>query len=97
MTQFHKIKKRPPSLRREGDKKDIRSRRWARFRRWYLAQHPLCEECLKAGRTRPAEEIHHIRPRREAPEAVFDEKNVVALCRLCHRRVHLRRDMGSNP
>lgn len=84
---------------REHDNSDykrlIHSRRWLLLRRRYAAAHPLCEECLKRGildsRT---EQVHHRTPVtrgrtwQEMERLAFDESNLEAVCRQCHRRLH---------
>lgn len=84
---------------REHDNSDykrlIHSRRWLLLRRRYVAAHPLCEECLKRGildsRT---EQVHHRTPVtrgrtwQEMERLAFDEGNLEAVCRSCHRRLH---------
>lgn len=73
----------------------IRSHRWRRLRRAYLTEHPLCEDCLKADRARPATEVHHIRPiesaagrREQMTSLCFDPMNLRALCHPCHVEAH---------
>lgn len=52
----------------------------------------LCQDCLKAGRYIPAEEVHHIIPL--TPANVHDASislnlaNLVSLCRECHKARH---------
>ena len=73
------------------------SRRWRNFRRWYLSAHPLCEICEEEGRTRAAQEVHHIIPvqtarTREGMERLaFDFYNLQSLCHECHQRIHEER------
>jgi 5-methylcytosine-specific restriction endonuclease McrA len=50
--------------------------------------NPQCVECGLAG-----EEVHHVIPRAQAPNLMYDERNVQTLCRKCHVDKHLpRRD-----
>lgn len=69
---------------------------WRRLARWYLARHPLCEQCLAEGRTTPAEAVHHIIPVEEAPDKALDVSNLRALCARHHALVHHQGDMGCN-
>ena len=64
-------------------------RTWKRIRDAYVASHPLCEECLKEGRTVPVEQVHHIVPLREGGTSDFG--NLISLCVECHARIHARR------
>ena len=36
--------------------------RWRKIRTAYITAHPLCEDCLAAGRYTPAQEVHHVIP-----------------------------------
>jgi 5-methylcytosine-specific restriction protein A len=58
---------------------------WQRFRLVYLDQHPLCLDCLKAGRHVLATDVHHLRDVRDGG-APFDAANCEALCHACHSR-----------
>lgn len=72
----------------------IDSPRWRALRARKLAAQPLCEECLKRGRYRQADEVHHIRPilsgrSREARERLaFSPDNLESVCRDCHVSLH---------
>ena len=48
-------------------------RAWKRIRDRYVHKHPLCEMCLKQGRYKPVEEVHHIVPLSEG--GTNDESN----------------------
>lgn len=67
---------------------------WSRLRLAYLMEHPLCERCLKDGKTKEAEEVHHVTPisRGRTPLEMMDlmlnENNLMALCKECHHRIH---------
>lgn len=67
------------------------SRKWRRFRRWYLARNPLCVECLKQNETKAAEHVHHDKPRKDYPALAFDETNMEALCHSCHSKLEAER------
>ena len=61
--------------------------RWARFRRMFLAEHPLCS----CGCGRAAMEIHHLQPVTDRDDPLFyDESNLVALTKECHSRETMR-------
>ncbi len=59
-------------------------RRWRRFRLAYLAAHPLCADCEAAGVVAPAIELHHIQRTAARPDLMFDECNVLGLCKTHH-------------
>jgi len=67
----------------------VSSRRWRKFRRWFLRRHPLCEHCGA-----PASEVHHVTDRRERPDLAFDEKNLLALCKPCHSALTAKRSFA---
>ena len=60
-------------------------RAWKRIRDRYIKAHPLCEECKKADRLTPAEEVHHILPLSHG--GTNDVSNLMSLCKSCHSRI----------
>lgn len=58
-------------------------RTWARLRRAFLAEHPLCADCFP--QLTPATEVHHLCKVSTHPELRLDWDNLRALCRECHR------------
>ena len=57
-------------------------RRWQKVRAAYLARHPLCVDCEKAGRLTPATDVHHIiKPGDGGDDS---DSNLMGLCRPCH-------------
>jgi len=59
---------------------------WRRFRKWFLARHPLCEMgCNAEGRTTAATDVDHIVSLAQGG-APLDESNVRAACHPCHSR-----------
>ena len=68
---------------------------WRAVRATYLQQHPLCEDCLAAGRYVPAEHVHHIvwltPDNYTNPEISLNWKNLRAVCIDCHNRIHASR------
>ena len=65
---------------------------WRAVRATYLQQHPLCEDCLAAGRYIPAEHVHHIIWLTDAnytdPSISLNHANLRALCQACHNNTH---------
>lgn len=59
-----------------------------------LAERPFCEACPKFAVhdkkvtyvRRPSQDIHEI-VRRSQGGSILDESNLMAVCRLCHRRI----------
>ena len=70
------------------------SKAWKTLRNLYIREHPLCEMCLKEGKTTPAEEIHHVRnflsgqTARERWALLTDKNNLMALCSEHHKIIH---------
>ena len=61
--------------------------RWARFRDWYLNQHPLCG----CGCGRVAQEVHHLIPVTGPDDPRFyDVDGLVALSKGCHSRATMK-------
>lgn len=92
---------RPPrargrkEFRRRTDGQWYASARWRRLRALILRDRPLCEDPLGEHRRRhrippPATDVHHRRPRSEAPELALDPGNLMALCRRCHNLLEPR-------
>ena len=61
------------------------SNEWRKLRVMYRRAHPLCEECLKQGRTTPAALVDHI-VEIEDGGARLDPENLQSLCFACHNR-----------
>lgn len=59
---------------------------WRNFRDWFLARHPLCEDCLAEGKIEPAEEVHHLKKVADHPELRLVEANCRGLCKPHHSR-----------
>lgn len=67
---------------------------WSKLRSAYFMSHPLCELCLKEGKTSATEEVHHIKPlstakdELELNDLLLDSNNLMALCKNCHHKIH---------
>ena len=98
INKYFKEKKeqREESYKRFNSKWDkyYQSKYWKKLRSEYIAEHPVCENCLKYGRVVPAEEIHHKKPfglgetEREKWQLLLDKSNLIALCSSCHDEFH---------
>ena len=61
---------------------------WKRVRARVLERAGYrCQTCREGGRTVAASMVHHVRSIRAGGD-VFDQANLVALCRGCHIGVH---------
>jgi 5-methylcytosine-specific restriction protein A len=69
-------------------------RAWQRVRGAFLKAHPLCVECERRGKVRPAEVVHHLKPVEDFPELRLKWSNLEGLCRDCHERHHGRKAGG---
>lgn len=74
-----------PLTEREKVNRKRYNYRWRRFRDWYAKRNPLCEECLKHGRTTPMRIVDHITPI-EQGGARLAVSNVQSLCQSCHNQ-----------
>ena len=67
---------------------------WKLLRIEKLKANPLCEVCFKKEVIKSAREVHHIIPistgaNRQAKQALgFNFKNLMSLCRQCHKDQH---------
>lgn len=68
------------------------TKEWKNLRLVKLMDDPLCEECLREGRTTLAVDVHHIRKfmsvREENRWNIFlDKDNLMSLCKKCHYKL----------
>ena len=61
--------------------------KWNAMRDWYIARHPLCEDCEAHGKVTPAVLVHHVVPLKDGGERL-DPDNLRALCTDCHEAIH---------
>lgn len=54
--------------------------RWRAARAIFLAQNPLCVECLESNRTTAATVVDHKQPHRGDPALFWDRRNWQSLC-----------------
>lgn len=78
-SRYEKYSRNPETKKRYG-------RAWKRIRDNYVKTHPFCEECFQNGVLVPVEEVHHKKPLSEG--GTHDRKNLIALCKSCHSRIH---------
>jgi 5-methylcytosine-specific restriction enzyme A len=83
-------KKRDQTVNSKAYASVYSSKRWRKLRHYKLMNDPLCEECLKQGRTTSAREVHHIIPfdiQHPDETLIFDYDNLQSLCVSCHRTI----------
>ena len=59
-------------------------RQWQKASKDFLAEHPLCAECLKTGKLTAATVVDHIVPHRGNTTLFWDKGNWQPLCKDCH-------------
>jgi 5-methylcytosine-specific restriction enzyme A len=59
---------------------------WRKLRLTYLAEYPLCQDCLDANRITEATEIHHLIKPGDDTDLLLDTANLRPLCEKCHSR-----------
>lgn len=81
---------------RTKQKRFYSGKKWKKLRDMYLAEHPLCERCLKAGRAQVAEHVHHKIELTESnyndPMISLNPEYLEALCFDCHSKEHHQGD-----
>lgn len=76
--RYEKYQRDPETRKRYG-------RSWRKIRKLFITAHPLCEECLRLGKVKAADEVHHIVPLREGGTHSFS--NLMSLCKSCHSKI----------
>lgn len=67
---------------------------WRVARLAFLAENPLCVECLRQGITTLANVVDHIIPHKGNKVLFWDKSNWQPLCTPCHNRKTATEDMG---
>lgn len=81
-------------IKNEQYHKLLRHSKWQKLRAMYLAQHPVCEQCEKNGKTSLAKVVHHVVPIEDAKDITmmevlaYDWHNLMAVCEQCHEAIH---------
>lgn len=82
--------------RRKRSKAFYCSAAWRKLRAAFVAQNPLCVDCLKANRVTATEHVHHVVDRKVRPDLELDWDNLMALCQACHK-AHIADDSEPSP
>ncbi|MCY3677705.1 MAG: HNH endonuclease signature motif containing protein [Gemmatimonadetes bacterium] len=69
-------------------------RPWRRIRARKLQRDPLCQPCLKNGRTTSATEVHHVTPRSLGGD--HSPANLMSICTPCHNELGMPRRVRSD-
>ena len=90
-----KKKKREKTLNKFHFQSIYNTPRWKKLRAAKVAENPLCEVCLAAGRVTPTDEVHHVIPldftmeRIRLEELAYDWDNLKSVCVECHKHEHM--------
>ena len=57
--------------------------KWWRLRKEWLRDNPYCQRCGLFG-----QEVHHIIPRHIDKTKIYDKRNLMTLCSICHMKEH---------
>lgn len=84
-----KVAKRDYMRQYQRNEKDnpLKTARWTKLRQYVLKRDGyLCQRCLhKYGKLNPIElQAHHIKSRKNYPDLVFEERNILTLCKTCN-------------
>jgi 5-methylcytosine-specific restriction protein A len=79
-------KKRDRTVNKQALQLIYQSRRWKRIRAIKIINNPLCEDCLREGKTTQVQEVHHIIPIEVRPDLAFDYDNLMSLCVVHHKK-----------
>jgi 5-methylcytosine-specific restriction enzyme A len=71
--------------------------RWRKLSRAYLARHPHCAICARAGRLVPATVVDHIIPHKGNDWLRLDPVNFQPLCTNCHSSAKQRGERSGRP
>ena len=72
--------------RTDGIKKFYNSSAWRLLSKSQLQRQPLCEECLRSGRIKPAQIADHIISVKQDYSKRYDINNLQSLCKACHNK-----------
>ena len=57
----------------------------------------LCQACLRNGKVKRAEEVHHLKPTNAYPDLALDMSNLTCLCRECHDKTRHAKPLVTYP
>ena len=80
--------------RRESSAQRGYSYKWQQTRKGFLAKHPLCVACERAGLVVASTDVDHIVPHKGDKELFWTRSNWQALCHPCHSRKTATEDGG---
>lgn len=82
--QKEKVKSDSRKRQRKSGNSKLYSHKWRRYRKMFLAEHPLCVHCQEQGRITPATVVDHIKAHKGDHELFWTMTNHQSLCARCH-------------
>lgn len=82
--------------RRAEVQKPLKTARWHKLRRFIIHRDKgVCQRCLALCDVFNSKDlqVHHIKPRVKYPELIFDESNLITLCRTCNLELGVREEL----
>lgn len=77
-------KKKPEPIKKVSKKQQSRNARYAKVKREYLTEHPICEV---DGCKQLATDIHH--KKGKIGDLLCDKNHFLAVSRMCHQKIEL--------
>lgn len=59
-------------------------RTWQQVSKAYLAEHPLCADCMQRNEYTLATQVHHLVKHGGKAELLYERTNMLGLCQSCH-------------
>lgn len=70
---------------------DYKSTRWKEKRKRILSRDKyLCRNCVRYGKYKTADTVHHMKPAEFYPQYIYCNWNLISLCNKCHNAMHDR-------
>lgn len=79
--------------RNKDVQKPLNSKRWKNLRSLIIQRdNSICQRCLAKKQVFNSTDlqVHHIKPRINYPELMFDEDNLITLCKTCNLEIGTR-------
>lgn len=78
----------------------LRTARWSRLRRVIIHRdNGICQRCYSKYGIITSDElqVHHILPRIKYPELIYDETNLITLCKTCNLQLGIQEELDFEP
>lgn len=74
----------------------LRTKRWS-DKRWHIIKRDngLCQRCLIKYSifTYDNLQVHHIKPRIKRPDLIFEDSNLICLCKTCNLQLGIKEEL----